>query len=148
VSSKDLVFWTQRVESQLDLTPCDGCDSCGLRCTAGVPMSRAEYEGVIALIERSPDRDYIQQVTRQDKRLDLGDGIAVEMCRFRDMQRGRCAIYPARPLVCRLMGHLEWMPCPIDKVRKPIPTPDALALLNAYSQNPRHPFEQWDGSPA
>ena len=133
------------MESQLDLTPCDGCDSCGIRCTAGVPLTRAEYESVQEYIANSPDNGYIAEVARQDKLLDLGDGVAVRMCRFRDMERGRCAIYPARPLICRLLGHLEWMPCPIDKVPGPVSTPDALALFQFYSREDRRTFEQWDG---
>src|SRR5437660_63602 len=96
-----------RVESQMDLGPCNGCDSCGLRCAAGVQMSRGEFESVRNYIARSPDRDYIRRVEFQDKRYDLGDGVTAQMCRFRDMERGRCAIYPARPLVCRIMGHVE-----------------------------------------
>ena len=140
----DLQYWTNRVESQIDITPCDGCDSCGIRCAEGVPLSRAEYEGVQDCIVRSPDSAYIDEVTRQDKLLDLGDGVAIEMCRYRDMERGRCAIYPARPLICRLLGHVEWLPCPIDKVKRQAETADALNLMKAYTGSERRTFEQWE----
>jgi len=36
------------------------------------------------------------------------------------------------------------MPCPIEKVLKPIPTPDALALMQAYAVFERHTFEEWE----
>ncbi len=142
--NEPLTFWLSRVESQIDLTPCNGCDSCGIRCADGVPMSRAEYEGVQDYIARSPDSAYIDKVTRQDKLLDLGDGITIEMCRYRDMERGRCAIYPARPLICRLLGHIEWLPCPIDKVKTTANTRDALTLMQSYAIIERRTFDEWE----
>ena len=51
--------------------------------------------------------------------------------------------YPIR-LVCRLLGHVEWMPCPIEKVVKRIETPDALQLMQAYAQIERRTFEGWE----
>jgi Fe-S-cluster containining protein len=128
----------------MDLNPCNGCDECGLRCEAGVPMSREEFDAVENYIRRAHNRREIEAVTRQDKSFDLGDGVSVDLCRYRDMNNGRCMVYPARPLMCRLMGHLEWMPCPISKVKKHANTPDALALMQVYAEEPRRTFEQWE----
>jgi Fe-S-cluster containining protein len=109
-------------------------------------MSQSEYEAVQDFIVRSPESEYIESVTRQEKRLDLGDGVAVEMCRFRDMDLGRCAVYAARPLICRLMGHVEWLPCPIEKIERLPDTRDAIALLQSYSESKRDSFETWQGA--
>jgi Fe-S-cluster containining protein len=128
----------------MDLSPCNGCDSCGLRCEAGVQMSREEYETVQRYVESSSDREYIDQAVRQDKTVDLGDGVTVQMCRYRDMEKGGCAVYPARPLICRLLGHVEWMPCPIEKVPLAVPTKDAVALMREYSTVRRLTFEEWE----
>src|ERR1043165_4822323 len=82
-----------RVESQIDLTPCSGCDKCGIKCGAGVQMSRDEFEAVQKY--RAANIGTVSSVESQDKTLDLGDGVTVQMCRFRDMERGGCAVYAA-----------------------------------------------------
>lgn len=128
----------------MDLSPCNGCGKCGLRCSADVQMSREEYDAVRRFVGESLDRDSIHRITGQDKSVDLGDDIVVRMCRYYDMESGRCAVYTARPLVCRLFGHVEWMPCPIDKVKKVVPTPDALALMSEYAKQKRKTFQEWD----
>ena len=103
----------------------------------------------MAYLEALPDteRSYVAEVAGQDKTVDLGDEVSVQMCRYWDMRNGRCAVYPARPLVCRLLGHVEWMPCPIDKVPRTIPTPDALALMRAYARLRRRTFDEWERDP-
>src|SRR5437016_5574131 len=128
----------------MDLTPCNGCDACGLRCEAGVQMSREEYDAVQEYVAHAANREEILCITAQDKTVDLGDGITVRMCRYRDMERGQCAVYPARPLICRLLGHVEWMPCPIEKITRTVDTPDALALMAEYAKQDRRTFEQWE----
>ncbi len=137
-------------ERQMALEVCNGCDACGLRCEAGVPAARAEWEDIQAYIEATAEeeRAYIERVQTQDKTVDLGDGVTVQMCRYRDMEQGRCVVYSARPLVCRLLGHVEWMPCPIEKVPRPIATPDALALVRAYAGFERKTFEEWEAGPS
>ncbi len=144
MSSRRLPELTERVERQIDLAPCNGCDQCGLRCEAGVRMTRAEFLAVQRFIEHAPNRAQIEAVTRQDKTVDLGDGVTVTLCRYRDMRAGRCMVYPARPLVCRLLGHVEWMPCPIQKVEKVAATPDALQLMREYARHERRTFDEWE----
>jgi len=128
------------------LTICGGCDLCGLRCTAGVPAAAHEWIDIQDFIESATEeqRAEIAAVEAQSKTLSLGDGIEIEMCRYRDMEAGRCVVYPARPLVCRLLGHVEWMPCPVEKVPRTLPTPRALELMRAYSELDRRTFEQWE----
>src|SRR5262249_24412474 len=139
-----------RCEAQMRIEVCNGCDACGLRCAAGVPSPQEEWEALQGYIAEATEeeRTTIARVEAQDKTVDLGDGVTVRMCRYRDMENGRCAVYPARPLVCRLLGHVEWMPCPIGKVRQAISTPDALALMRAYARFERRTFEAWDAQKA
>ena len=37
----------------IDQTPCNGCDQCGARCTAGVQMLAAEYQAIEAELART-----------------------------------------------------------------------------------------------
>jgi Fe-S-cluster containining protein len=136
----------ERCDAQMDLSVCSGCDACGLRCAAGAPASRREWLALsdyIASLGADARRE-LARVEAQDKAMDLGDGVTVRMCRYRDMERGGCAVYPARPLVCRLLGHVEWMPCPIDKVRHRVKTADGLALMAEYSKQRRNTFDAWE----
>ncbi|HZO87358.1 MAG TPA: YkgJ family cysteine cluster protein [Chthonomonadaceae bacterium] len=147
--SRHYIELKARCEAQMQLEVCDGCDACGLRCAAGVPASREEWEALQAYLAglSSEERAYVEAVLVQDKSVSLGDGVTVRMCRYRDMERGRCTVYPARPLMCRLLGHVEWMPCPIARVSRPIPTADALALMRAYADCERRTFEEWEADP-
>ncbi len=137
-----------RCEGQMRLDVCSGCDACGLRCAAGVPASRAEWDALQAHIAGLSEdaRADLRQIEAQDKTVDLGDDVTVQMCRYRDMANGRCAVYAARPLICRLLGHVEWLPCPIAKVPSVVRTPDALALMRAYATFERRTFEEWAGA--
>jgi hypothetical protein len=111
-----------------------------------VPASQTEWDDIERYIAglSAAQQSEIARVARQDKTVDLGDGVSVKMCRYRDMEIGRCVVYPARPLVCRLLGHVEWMPCPIDKIPSAINTPDALALMQEYAKIERKTFEEWE----
>ena len=130
----------------MQLSVCNGCDQCGLRCAAGVPASRDEWDALQAYLAGLPEaeRAEIRRVEAQDKTVDLGDEVTVEMCRYRDMEAGGCVVYPARPLICRLLGHVEWLPCPIEKVPKAIETADAVALMQSYAHFERRTFEEWE----
>lgn len=138
-----------RCESQMRLDICHGCDACGLRCAAGVPSTMDEWKGIQDYIASlaAEDQARIKQITAQDKTVELGDDVTVQMCRYRDMEHGGCVVYPARPLVCRVLGHVEWMPCPIEKIPQPIPTQDALALMRSYATFERRTFEEWKAEP-
>jgi Fe-S-cluster containining protein len=135
-----------RCVSQMAIDVCNGCDACGLRCAAGVPASRDEWKTLQDFIATASDalQAEITRVEAQDKTISLGDDVFVQMCRYRDMEHGRCVVYPARPLACRLLGHVEWMPCPIEKVPHIIPTVDALALMKSYAELERKTLEEWE----
>jgi len=132
-------------ERQLRLDFCDGCTACALRCSAEVPAARHEWEAIRTyLAGLSPERRAaIADIEAQEKSVDLGDGVRVSMCRYYDMTQDRCSIYPVRPLVCRILGHVEWMPCPIDRIPSMLPTPTALHLMDAYADLERRTLDEW-----
>ena len=136
---------TRQFAEQIDQSPCDGCYACGARCAAGVPMLRVEYEAIRAYLD-SPAGEEARRVESQDKRVpypgtDEADGAYYTACRFRDIERGRCSVYPVRPLVCRLFGHVDWLPCPIEKV--PSPVPGGVEIMRRYGDVPQQTYEEW-----
>lgn len=133
---------TRRFAAGIDQSPCDGCDSCGTRCTAGVPMLRAEFEEIAAYVA-GPDGAEARSVELQDKQVPIpgAEEFHYTACRFRNVERGRCSIYPVRPVVCRLFGHVEWLPCPIEKV--PGPVPGGIEAMRRYGEAPQKTYEEW-----
>jgi hypothetical protein len=131
----------QQFTDGIDQSPCSGCDHCGTRCTAGIQVLRSEYEAVCEELARLPAEE-VARVLGQEKRVPIpGSDEQYTACEFRDVERGRCLVYPARPLICRLFGHVEWLPCPIFKVEKVVP--GAVTLMQAYAGEPRQTFSEW-----
>lgn len=136
----------QQCESQMHLDACNGCTACALRCASDVPASRAEWKALQAYIAQASEaeREAIAHVQAQEKAVSLGDDVTVQMCRYFDMETQHCIVYPVRPLACRLLGHVKWMPCPIEKVPAPLPTEDALHLMRSYARFERKTFAEWE----
>ncbi len=129
----------------IDQAICNGCDACGARCTDGVPLLEPEYAAIRAFLA-SPAGAEARRVELEEKRLpypgtEREDGVFYTACRFRDTERGRCSIYPVRPTVCRMFGHVEWLPCPIEAV--PSVAPGALAAMRGYGEAPQKSYEAW-----
>lgn len=133
---------TRAFADAIDQSPCDGCDSCGARCTTGVPMLLPEFEAIRGFLG-GPDGGEALAVERQEKRVAYpgAEDTFYVACRFRDVERGRCSVYPVRPLVCRLFGHVEWLPCPIEKVAGPVP--GGLETMRRYGEAPQKTYEEW-----
>ena len=121
------------------LEVCNGCSECYLRCSAGVPVTRDEWrviqEHLVGLSE--VELANLKRIQAQNKEVDLGEGVSVPLCTFLDMETRHCSIYPVRPLMCRLLGHTEWLPCPIEKVPRVVDTGLALELMRAYADEER-----------
>lgn len=103
-------------------------------------MTREEF---LSIRQYLGDNGLAEMTANDTRVLDLGDGVRISVCRFRDQDRGLCHIYPVRPLVCRLMGCVEWMPCPEQRVKRLVPTPLALAALDEYCRFKRQSFSAW-----
>lgn len=126
----------------IDLGSCSGCDACGLRCTAGIKVTRPEF--YLLRAHAMADAEAAAAWHRGPHPVDLGDDVTVEACRLRDSDGGQCLAYVARPLICRLMGHVEWLPCPTGDVRRCAPTPAALELMHEYASEELHTLEEWE----
>jgi ferredoxin len=143
--------WDRFLERRDDLTgrmeiaTCDGCDGCGLRCMAGFTVTRTEYEAVQAYLATLPEEE-VNRVAAQEKTVPWpgaeDSGATVTYCRYRDMEKRNCFVYPARPTICRLFGHTEWLPCPIGAVSR-VPG-DAASVWNQYREFERRTWSEWD----
>jgi Fe-S-cluster containining protein len=130
---------------RMELSVCDGCDGCGGRCIDGFEVTRQEWDAVqeylstrpVAEVERVRSQKKIQPWPGAEE-----TGAEVTYCRFRDLERGECSVYPARPTICRLFGHTEWLPCPIEAVER-IPE-DVPEVWGAYRRLERKTWAQWE----
>jgi len=132
--------WWDLSFAEEDDNPCDGCHECGLRCMAGVQMTRPEFERVVEHL-RGADARQVTRVLEQEKRVVWFEDIETEACLFYDVTRRGCIVYPARPLVCRLFGRVEWMPCPLGKDVQPIS--QGLRVIQEYAGEQRATFGEW-----
>ncbi|GAB4468644.1 MAG: hypothetical protein OHK0029_41140 [Armatimonadaceae bacterium] len=152
-SSADEAAWQvflrrrQELTNRMEMATCDGCDGCGMRCTAGFGVTEVEWRAIQEYLRiQAPEE--VQRVRHQQKTVPWvgaeDTGATVTYCRFRDMERGNCSIYPVRPTICRLFGHTRWLPCPIEAISH---YPDgAEAVWENYRRFPRQTFEEWEQS--
>ena len=113
-------------------------------------MLRAEVAEIHGYV-RSPAGADARRVEQQEKRLpypgtDGSEGATYTACRFRDVGRGRCSIYPVRPLICRLFGHVDWLPCPIQRITAPVA--GGRETMLRYAEAPRKTYEEWLEEPS
>ena len=76
------------------------CRNCG-ECCGVIPANDAEIEAIRAYLVKHPDIRALA-IRQSGRLLD---------CPFRDNYKHRCAIYPIRPMVCRLCGVSKGMHC-------------------------------------
>jgi len=103
-------------------------------------MTEEEFLRIVEHL-RGLDPRQVTRVLDQEKRVPWFEDIDVEACLFRDVTRGGCIAYPARPLICRLFGRVEWLPCPLG--RKLPQVREGLALIQEYAQQRRATFPEW-----
>lgn len=120
--------------------PCNGCHECALRCTAGVQMLRREFDEIIAYL-RTLELELVQRVMEQSKEVQWFEEVFSEACLFLDLKTNNCLVYPARPLICRLFGAVEWLPCPAGKSVPQVK--GGLGIIREYAKEPRRTFAQW-----
>ena len=78
------------------------CISCG-KCCGPVPISNTDWDNIVTAVENMSFSD-IEHLINQERE-DM-------TCIFRDNDFNKCAIYEHRPLICRLQGTREGLPCP------------------------------------
>jgi len=125
--------WLHSVYERLPVGICDGCTDCALRCAGEVPMVAAEYHAIRQYLDNQG-----QPVPpRRQRRW----GQMMAPCRFLAEDSRLCTIYPVRPLICRLFGLVEWLPCPTGKQTAVVN--DGLDLMRRYAELGPHPFSFW-----
>jgi hypothetical protein len=111
----------------------------------GFKVSRLERETAEAYLRTQPPSE-VRRIKMQNKTVPWpgaeDTGATVTFCRYRDMENGRCSIYPARPTICRLFGHTPWLPCPIEAV--PAVPEGSPELWHEYLQFDRRTWEEWE----
>jgi hypothetical protein len=130
LSIEDEARWLQEVYDTLPMADCTGCEDCAGRCMGNLSIARAEFEAI---------RDFLGGTVYQPTLRHQGQ-MAVQ-CEFSDPDGPRCLIYPVRPLICRLFGIVEWLPCPRDRV--PTLVPDGPSIMQRYQQMERKTFREW-----
>ena len=121
-----------------DQSDCDGCTDCRDRCTGNIPLTQAEYAEIRAYLEQHP---CVRHAPRRAVWPGGTGGETYPACRFQNPESGLCAVYPVRPLVCRLFGYVSWLPCPNGRVRanwKP-----GLAMMKRRAGEEQHTWEEW-----
>jgi len=118
------------VDARLPNADCFGCDGCARRCSGNLRITRTEFEAI---------RDYLDgggwlPVIRRPNDM-------VAPCEFQEPGGTRCIIYPVRPLICRLFGLVEWLPCPHGRVRAQVA--DGPEIAAAYAGFERHSYREW-----
>jgi Fe-S-cluster containining protein len=131
--------------ARMELEVCNGCDGCGGRCIDGFEVTRTEWEAVQTYLATLPASER-ERVQRQNKVQPWPGaeefGVSVTYCPFRDLEKGECSVYPARPTVCRLFGHTQWLPCPIGAVER-VPE-DAPEVWREYRGLKRKTWAAWE----
>ena len=132
----------QALFSRIPTEPtCCGCHECAIRCSGAIPVARCEWEDIAAYIAEHLSAVELESLLAQDKRFEIADGVWVEFCILYDVVGLHCAVYPVRPLVCRLLGHVEFMPCPLSRV--PSVLPDGPEIMRRYAQLERRTLAEW-----
>ncbi|TJY43104.1 YkgJ family cysteine cluster protein [Cohnella pontilimi] len=80
------------------------CDNC-IECCANVPVTAKEMQAIEGAIRAMP-QEQIDRLQAQKRK----DGA----CPLVDVENKRCAVYEARPWICRLFGYMEQMQCPYN----------------------------------
>lgn len=130
----------------INQTPCDGCTACRHRCTAGIPLTRAEYEAIrdhLAAMEPAT-RAAVPDGPQEQPWPGADDGATYSACRFLDLETGLCRVYPVRPLICRLFGHVAWLPCPIGAIQAE--WAGGAETMRARADQEERTYEEWEGA--
>lgn len=122
--------WLRETYERLPNADCRGCTDCATRCVGNLRITRSEFEAI---------RDYLGCAIFEPTLRRAGQMLTP--CEFSDPHGPRCLVYPVRPLICRLFGIVQWLPCPRGRV--PTLVPDGPRIMQRYQQFPRRTFRAW-----
>ncbi|MFP4248601.1 MAG: YkgJ family cysteine cluster protein [Armatimonadota bacterium] len=126
----DEAQWLRETYERLPMADCTGCEGCASRCMGNLAITRVEFDAIREFLGGA-----IYQPTVRDA------GRMATPCEFSDPDGPRCLIYPVRPLICRLFGIVEWLPCPRGRVRTLVP--DGPRIMEQYRRFERRSFREW-----
>ena len=124
----------RRLYQTLPNDECFGCHRCAQKCAGEIPVTRWEFEQAQAFLLR-------RRLVVAPAASTAAPGPFAPPCRFRDAAARRCRIYPVRPLICRLFGLVEWLPCPLG--RWGVRVPEGIEIMGWYATLSPRPYEQW-----
>jgi Fe-S-cluster containining protein len=70
-----------------------------------VPVAPAEWEAI---------RNYVARMDQDEKARLKAQTRGPLTCPFRDVEKMRCAVYPVRPVLCRMYGLYQYLECPLN----------------------------------
>lgn len=83
--------------------PKHNCRNCG-DCCGPLMVTKKELSEIKKHVDRNISKKEKNRLKKQKR-----DPLT---CQFRDLENKNCAIYPARPEVCKLFGVVDRLPCP------------------------------------
>jgi len=122
--------WLNDTYERLPMADCVGCEGCAGRCMGSLAITRTEFEAI---------REFLGGAIYHPTLRRSGEMAAA--CEFSDPDGPRCLVYPVRPLICRLFGVVEWLPCPRGRV--PTLVPDGPQIMQQYRRFERKSFREW-----
>lgn len=133
MSPEEVANWLRSAYQRLPVGGCHGCTDCASRCAGDIPMLAAEYETICQYLNAQG-----QLVpTKRGRRT----GEMMAPCRFLNEEARLCIVYPVRPLICRLFGLVEWLPCPTGKQSAVLT--DGVELMRCYAELGPCAFSYW-----
>lgn len=95
---------TDKLENVYQEIPSGKCKGCLRCCTESVNTFFVEYVHILQFLRNNPQ--ILEKHADKISRFFLLEMMDAMYCPFVD-DDGRCAIYPVRPLLCRVFGHLK-----------------------------------------
>jgi Fe-S-cluster containining protein len=100
------------------------CQNCG-ECCGLIPVSGEELRRI---------REAINQMSREERERLKTQKRDKLTCPLRDIEKKGCAVYKARPQVCRMQGHVDRMPCPHNPNAPVMTKATELMYLNGIGE--------------
>jgi hypothetical protein len=123
---------------------CRDCHECAIRCSGEIRLCRWEWDALCDYIDAEISPEQLAQLVAQDKTLEIEGHVVGRFCILYDTVARRCAVYPVRPLICRLLGHVVFLPCPSGKV--PSVLRDGPEIMQQYAALDLRTFAQWSAA--
>jgi Fe-S-cluster containining protein len=102
------------------------CSSCQAHCCGPTPLSQEVLTGIMKQVHKMP------QAERERLHAQERDELT---CCLLDVENNRCAVYTARPGVCRMFGRVPEMVCPFG-TETPLP-PVLVSLIERADHSSR-----------